>query len=422
MTTNTLSFKHDHVLSNFARRVMTCSDASALYQMLLTSARRLIPCQHAIFYLFQEQTQELFPVASCSGSVGCEVVTVSDVHKQDEMPGRISIRDTKSIVAWAAEHRHPLLDRAGSTSFDYASNGILSKMAIPLVASNILWGVLVLEHSKVFLRQELRYACDLCNIAAMAIANMELFQRFRSDQEQLRTFLATIAHELRSPLNTVNGYLELALSGAGGALNTQQHEFVRRARMGSEHLYALLEDLLVISRADANQLRLKREIISLSPIVTAAVEELELTAADHGITIKVEIPERLPRLYADAVRLQQVVRNLVNNALHFTPSAGLVVISAHVETPIQEIDSDEPVQVIKLQVRDTGVGITPELHEHIFERFFQLPSKYEQRASGQGLGLAVVKMIVELHGGSVQVESVPDEGCTVICTLPCLLS
>jgi signal transduction histidine kinase len=80
------------------------------------------------------------------------------------------------------------------------------------------------------------------------------------------------------------------------------------------------------------------------------------------------------------------------------------------------------VQVIKLQVRDTGIGIAPELHERIFERFFQFPPKYEQRAGGQGLGLAVVKMIVELHGGSVKVESVPGEGSTFICTLPCLLS
>lgn len=243
-----------------------------------------------------------------------------------------------------------------------------------------------------------------------------------TDQEQLRTILATIAHELRSPLNTVNGYLELALSGAGGALNAQQHEFVQRARMGSEHLYALLEDLLVISRADAGQLRLNRDIINLSPIVQDAVEELELTAADHGITIRVEIPESFPRLYADAVRLQQVVRNLVSNALRFTPSAGQVFISAHVETLRQEIDADEPAQVVKLQVRDTGVGIAPELHESIFERFFQLPREYERRAGGQGLGLAVVKMIVELHGGSVKVESIASEGSTFTCTLPCLLS
>lgn len=422
MTANTLSFRHDHILIHFARRIKTCSDPCALYQMLLSDIRHLIPCQRAMFYLFQEQTQELFAIASCAGELGHEVITVSNLQRRDELPERISIRDTKSIVAWVAKHRHPLLDRAAQTSCDHAGNSILSEMAVPLIASNILWGVIVLERSEPFLRQELRNACDLCNIAAIAIANVELYQRFRTDQEQLRTILATIAHELRSPLNTVNGYLELALSGAGGALNAQQHEFVQRARMGSEHLYALLEDLLVISRADANQLRLNRDIINLSPIVANAVEELELTAVDHGITIKVQIPERFPRLYADAVRLQQVVRNLVSNALRFTPSAGEVTISAHVEASVQDIDSDEPTQVIKLQVRDTGVGIAPELHERIFERFFQLPHEYERRAGGQGLGLAVVKMIVGLHGGLVKVESMPGEGSTFTCTLPCLLS
>ncbi|HEY4033833.1 MAG TPA: GAF domain-containing sensor histidine kinase [Ktedonobacteraceae bacterium] len=422
MTTATLSFIHDHALIRFARRVKTCSDASTLYQMLLSEAQYLIPCQRAMLYLFHEQTQELFPVASCSGSVGGEAVPVPNVQTQDEMPGRISIRDTNSIVAWAAKHRHPLLHRPAQTSFDHSGNGQLSEIAVPLIARNMLWGVLVLQHSKPFHRQELRNACDLCNLAVSAIANMELSQRFHTDQEQLRAILATIAHELRSPLNTVNGYLELALSGAGGELNTQQREFVQRARMGSEHLYALLENLLLISRADVDQLRLNRDIISLSPVVADAVEELELTAADHSITIKVEIPERFPRLYADAVRLQQVVRNLVSNALRFTPSGGQVIISARVETLTQEIDSDELVQVIKLQIRDTGVGIAPELHERIFERFFQLPREYERRAGGQGLGLAVVKMIVELHNGSVKVESVPGEGSTFTCTLPCLLS
>jgi len=266
----------------------------------------------------------------------------------------------------------------------------------------MLYGVLVLQRPEPFQRQELRHACNLCNLAAIAIANVELFQRSRADREQLRTILATVAHELRSPLNTINGYLELALSGAGGALNAQQHEFVQRARMGSEHLYALLEDLLLVSRADADQLRLNRDIISLSPIVVDAVEQLELTAIDHDITIKVEVSERLPRLYADAVRLQQVVRNLVSNALRFTPSEGQVIISAYVETLVQEIDSDEPAPVVKLQVRDTGVAIAPEFYERIFERFFQIPREYERRAGGQGLGLAVVQQIVLAHGWEIQ--------------------
>ena len=422
MTTNTLSFRDNRVLAHFARYAKTCSDASALYQMLLSDVRRLIPCQHALFYLFQEQTQDLFPIASCSGSANGEVIEISDAQMQGQMPGCISIQDTQSIVAWAAKHRHSLFDKATWTSFNHTDESILSKMAVPLIANNRLWGVLALERPEPFLHQELRDACDLCNIAVVAIANVELSQHLRTDQEQLRSILATIAHELRSPLNTVNGYLELALSGTGGTLNAQQHEFVQRARMGSEHLHALLEDLLVISRVDLGQRPLNREIISLPPIIAAAIEELELTAADHGITVQVEMPERLPRLYADAIRLQQVVRNLVSNALRFTLSTGQVIISAHVETLTQEAGSDEIKTVIKLQVRDTGIGIAPELHERIFERFFQSSCNYGQRASGHGLGLAVVKLIVELHGGSVTVESVPDKGSTFICTLPCLLS
>jgi signal transduction histidine kinase len=415
MTAATLSFQHDHALIRFARRVKTCYDASELYQLFLSDARSLVSCQRAILYLFQEQTQQLLPVASCSGSCS-ETVPVSSVKAQGEESERIqessiNIQDMDSIVAWAARHRHPLLH-----------NGELSEIAVPLLARNVLYGVLVLQRLELFHGKELRYACDMCNIAAIALENMELLKRFRSDQEQMRIFLSTISHELRSPLNTINGYLELALSGAGGALNAQQHEFVQRARMGSEHLYALLEDLLLISRADADQLRLNREITNLPQIVADAVEELELTATDHGIAIKVEIPERFPRLYADAVRLQQVLRNLMSNALRFTPSGGQVIISACVETLTQEMDSEEPVLVVKLQVGDTGIGIAPEFHERIFERFFQIPHEYERRAGGQGLGLAVVKLIVELHGGSVRVDSGLGGGSVFTCTLPCLVS
>jgi signal transduction histidine kinase len=420
MTSHTLSFRRDRVLIHFARRAKLCSDVSALYQMLLSAAGRLVSCQYGVFYRFQERTQELLPVAACPGSIGREGVIVSDLQMQDAMLRRLSMRDTTSIVASAAQRRHPLLNRTVQTLCEHAGDGIQWQMAVPLIANDRLWGIVVLQRPEPFVRQELRDVCDLCEMAALAIANLELAQRLRTEQEQLRTTLATIAHELRSPLNTVHGYLDLALSGAGGTLNVQQHEFVQRARMGSEHLYALLEDVLVISRADAGQLRLNRGIVSLSPIVMDVVEELELTAADHGITIKVEVPEHLPRLYADTVCLQHVVRNLGSNALHFTPSAGLVTISAHVETSIQATDSDEPVQVIRLQVRDTGIGIAPELHEQIFERFFRLPHEYEQRAGGQGLGLAVVKMLVELHGGAVKVESAPGEGCIFTCTLPCL--
>lgn len=233
-------------------------------------------------------------------------------------------------------------------------------------------------------------------------------------------FLSMITHELRSPINAINGYLDLALTGIAGELNEQQHEFVRRARGGSEHLYALVEDLLLVSRADSGQLRLNRSITSLQALIANSIEEMELTASDNGITITSIIASDFPRVYADGTRIQQVLRNLISNALRFTPSGGSVTISASV---FEDTTPDgEARKSFVVQVRDTGSGIAPEYQQRIFERFYQIPLDHAGRTSGQGLGLAIVKMIVELHGGQVRVESNPGEGSAFTFTIPGILS
>ncbi len=235
-------------------------------------------------------------------------------------------------------------------------------------------------------------------------------------------FLSMITHELRSPINAINGYLDLALTGIAGDLNEQQREFVRRARGGSEHLYALVEDLLLVSRADSGQLRLNRSIISLPELIANSVEELELTASDNGITIVAGIPGDFPRVYADGTRIQQVLRNLISNALHFTPSGGSVTISASVVEDVAAAPDGEEQKSFAVQVRDTGSGIAPEYQQRIFERFYQIPLEHTGRTSGQGLGLSIVKMIVELHGGQISIESVPGEGSAFTFTIPGILS
>lgn len=238
-------------------------------------------------------------------------------------------------------------------------------------------------------------------------------------------FLSMITHELRSPLNAINGYLDLTLNGIAGEISEQQREFLQRARAGSEHLYALVEDLLLTARADAGQLVLNRQVISLRDVVDNAVEELDLTAIDNGVQLEVEMLPNFPRIYADAVRMQQVLRNLLSNALHFTPTGGQVKLAVSIaDDPIpgREIDIDEDARILKLQIKDTGSGIAEEFLERIFERFYQAPNASSGRSGGQGLGLAIVKMIVELHGGCVTVESVPEVGSTFTCLLPCLLS
>src|SRR5579884_2325350 len=230
-----------------------------------------------------------------------------------------------------------------------------------------------------------------------------------SQHQSISHFLSLVSHELRSPLNTLNGYLDLLLEGIAGELNEQQREFVQRARAGSEHLYSLLEDLLLIARADAGQLRLNRTAHSLEELVNAAREELELAIMDAGVTLEIALPANLPELFVDATRIQQVLRNLLSNALRFTPAGGRVTIAARVVP-----DEHERIEV---NVRDTGCGIAPEYLERVFERFFQVPQAEGGRGGGQGLGLAVVKTIVEAHGGSVRVESAPGEGSTFLFTL-----
>ncbi|HEY7414108.1 MAG TPA: HAMP domain-containing sensor histidine kinase [Ktedonobacteraceae bacterium] len=230
-------------------------------------------------------------------------------------------------------------------------------------------------------------------------------------------FLSMITHELRSPLNAINGYLDLALSDVAGALNAQQREFVQRARAASENLFTLVENLLLVSRADAGQLHLRRQITSIQDVVINAVDEMEVTAKDREITIIVDVAESVPDIYADVERLQQVVRNLLSNALYFTPEGGRITIASFAEK--EEGTKDQKLRhVVKLRVSDTGCGIAPEYHKLIFERFFQIRDRDHGRSGGQGLGLTVVKMIVELHGGRVSVQSTPEQGSTFTCTLP----
>jgi two-component system phosphate regulon sensor histidine kinase PhoR len=151
-------------------------------------------------------------------------------------------------------------------------------------------------------------------------------------------------------------------------------------------------------------------------------------ASDQNITVRVKVEPQLPPLYADAVRVQQVLRNLIHNAIQFTPAGGTVGVMASVASVSLLASARFPgrdgdgAAVACLRVRDTGIGIAPEFQQGIFERFYRIRDKNADCSGGQGLGLSIVKLIVELHGGTVTVESVPGEGSLFTCLIPGLLS
>jgi len=231
---------------------------------------------------------------------------------------------------------------------------------------------------------------------------------YRQFDAMKANFLSLVAHELRGPLQTINGYLDVVLDDSPSAFSEEQLvSFLRRARAGGESLRTLVEDLLLIWRLDAGQFNLHLETVDLTPTIENAVHELELFAEQRDVSLEMDIPETIPLVTADTTRMAQVMRNLLTNAIKFTPERGAVRVIVNVLPDALEI-----------RVCDTGIGIPPEYQRRVFERFFQVkrnPTKYTQ---GQGLGLSVVQIIATGHGGSVDVESVPGQGSTFIVRIP----
>lgn len=415
------------ILLHLAQEVTACHEPDMLYRSLLIDMRKLVECMRAVIYLCHDSAQELYPVAelacTCSANSGQEACSCA-VKTKDVQWDNVSPKSTNARVIWAAAHRRSLLHapaQQGQEGCQTASflASMPAEMAVPLISKDALYGVILLQRTEPFTDEELQLLRSLSSMATVALENVQLFQKARTSQTR---FLSLITHELRSPLNSINGYLDLALSGVAGEINEHLREFLVRSRAASEHLYAQLEDLLLVARADMGQWRLNRKVLKLQDVVADTVEELELTSIDQEVTVMIEGIDTLPPLYADAVRLQQVLRNLLSNALHCTEPGGQATISAQVERNDGRyaVPSDHK-RVVVLQVRDTGCGIAPEYQQCIFERFYQIPNSAGP-IRGQGLGLAVVKMVVELHGGYITVESKLEQGSTFSCILPCLLS
>ncbi|MGZ3599855.1 MAG: ATP-binding protein, partial [Ktedonobacterales bacterium] len=231
---------------------------------------------------------------------------------------------------------------------------------------------------------------------------------FREMDQMKANFIGMVSHELRSPLQVITGYLYLTLSGMSGGLTDQQFDFLRRARAGSEHLMGMVDDLLLISRRDAGLFTLSLKEIELVPVIQESIDELELLADDSGVKLYTHMPAQLPPIWADGPRISQVLRNLLTNAIKFTPAGGSVTVSA-------EATDDSVI----MRVRDTGVGIAPQHLKKIFDRYYQIAnSGLRGRFQGQGLGLAIVRMIVEGHHGNISVESNHGQGSVFMVVLP----
>jgi signal transduction histidine kinase len=239
-------------------------------------------------------------------------------------------------------------------------------------------------------------------------ANVKL-QEEATEREQaqavLADFMAMIVHDLRSPLSNVINILEMTKEGLFGSLHPDQATWLAKAENTTRNSVDLISDFLDVSRLESGRIELRKEAVDLRHLIKASLENYSLAAQEKTILLKDEIDQSLPRVEADARRLEQVLSNLLSNALKFTPRGGQIVVGAGCKN-----------QHIEIRVKDTGVGIPPDEIGRIFEKYKQTSSGATSEQKGTGLGLVICKMIVEAHGGAIWAES--DRGATFTFTLP----
>jgi signal transduction histidine kinase len=251
------------------------------------------------------------------------------------------------------------------------------------------------------------------------------FDRLKELDRLKSNFLATVSHELRTPLTSIIGYSEMLAGEIAGPLGDEQREFVDTIRKKGEHLLSLISNLLDVGRLEQGHLSLAREIVDARDVVEEVASTAAPSARKKGVRIVADIADDVPRLTGDPVRIRQILQNLVDNAIKFTPTQGTVTIGARA-AELEPGDGNglgavlmaAPRPAIELFVRDTGVGIPTQHQARVFDAFFQVDSSSTREHGGAGLGLSIVKRLVDAHEGQVRVESEPGQGATFYVTIP----
>ena len=265
-------------------------------------------------------------------------------------------------------------------------------------------GMLVCYQMDLYVRREY--------VAIRLRERAELEARRARDQAEAATqakseFLANMSHELRTPLNAIIGFSEVLHERMFGDLNEKQAEYAHDIHDSGRHLLSLINDILDLSKIEAGRMELDVTTFDLPSAIDNAVTLVRERASRHGVALECDIDPGLGEFGGDERKFKQIMLNLLSNAVKFTPDGGRITVSARTKSPLVEV-----------AVGDTGIGIAREDLPRVFEEFRQVGNASARKAEGTGLGLALTKRLVEVHGGSIHVESVLGKGSTFTFTLP----
>jgi two-component system, NtrC family, sensor kinase len=296
------------------------------------------------------------------------------------------------------------------------ASGLRAVLAVPLVREGRLLGGLVVARKNPgrFAPEVVDLLKTLAAQSAIAIQNARLFRELEDKSGELEAasrhkseFLANMSHELRTPLNAIIGFSEVLGERMFGDLNDKQAEYVEDILSSGRHLLALINDILDLSKVEAGRMELELSRFDLPAAIHGAVILVRERVTRHGLALAVQIDDGLGPFVGDERKIRQVLLNLLSNAVKFTPEGGRITVRATAANGTVEIS-----------VSDTGIGIAPGDQEAIFQEFRQVGTDYVRKREGTGLGLALARRFIDLHGGRIWVKSGLGEGSTFTFNLP----
>jgi signal transduction histidine kinase len=400
-------------LGEVGRAVSSTLDLETVLTTIVARADQLSGTDGGAIYEYDEPTERLHlratqkldeelvdalratPLRIGQGAVGRaaagrEPVQIPDILEEGDYPGRLREVTTRA--------------------------GFRALLAVPLLREDRILGGLVLTRKSpgAFPQDVVELLKTFATQSTLAIQNARLFREIEDKSRQLEAasrhkseFLANMSHELRTPLNAVIGFSEVLAEQMFGELNAKQLEYVRDVLSSGQHLLSLINDILDLSKVEAGRLELEFAPFDLPATMDSTLTLVRERASRHGITVDLVVDERLGDVVGDERKIRQVLLNLLSNAVKFTPDGGRIELRA--------VPADDSVEI---SVSDTGIGIAPEDQEAIFEEFRQVGTDSARKREGTGLGLALAKRLVELHGGRIWVKSEIGKGSTFTFALP----
>jgi signal transduction histidine kinase len=399
-------------LGEVGRAVSSTLDLETVLTTIVSRAVELSRLDGGVVFEYDEDAEEFVQrVATETGGALAEARRTTRIQKGEGALGQTAItlepvQVPDIIVPGAYESR---------LRGNLIESGIRAILAVPMVREGQLIGCLAVTRNLPgdFPAETIDLLRTFATQSALAIQNARLFHEIADKSRQLEAasqhkseFLANMSHELRTPLNAVIGFSEVLAQGMFGDVNEKQSEYLHDILDSGRHLLSLINDILDLSKIEAGRMELEVSEFDLPLAIQNALTLVRERALRRGIALHHVIDNRVAGIRADERKVKQVLLNLLSNAIKFTPEGGGIEVRA---APVDGM--------VEVSVTDTGVGIAPEDQEAVFEEFRQVGTA-DKKAEGTGLGLALSRKFIELHGGRISVRSQLGTGSTFTFTLP----